>query len=168
MIGTAQFVYDILRDLAKEADSYACVGVQEGNCLRHVLLGNPCLKRLALCDTWGPEHGGTNRGGHAHIEKMLRDLGYNGEVLFLDGDSITRLPELSQNYDLTFVDGGHDEQTAFSDLMSMWPRTSKFMVVHDVHMDSVQAALARFLSVMGDWNAVQYSSNGTGTNVVSR
>ena len=137
--------YEILAALAPGARSYLCVGVQEGECLGHVLRSNPKIERLALCDTWGPHHGGTNRGSHAHVEERLSRAGFGGSVIWLDGPSQSLVPTLDDTYDLSYVDGSHGEDDAFADFCNVWPRTSWAMVCHDIKMSPVSQALDRFL-----------------------
>lgn len=136
--------YEILTALAPMCKSYLCVGVQEGICLSHVLRANPDINRLMLCDTWGPHHGGTNRGSHEHIQSLLDGLGFAGIVEFLDGSSQELLPGVSRCFDLTYVDGDHSEEAAYADLVNVWRLTTRAMVVHDTQMPEVAAALERF------------------------
>ena len=158
-------VYDILRTLAVEADSYLGIGVQEGKCVENIVMANPKI-RLALCDTWGPHHGGTNRGSHGHIDEMLRNRRFEGTCLFLDGKSQELIPQLNDTFDLIFVDGDHLEQPAYEDLVNCWPICMEYMVVHDTHMPPVMAALKRFMS---EYDAkYSESQDGTGTWVIER
>lgn len=161
-------VYDVLATLARGASSYLCIGVQEGRCLERVVESNPRLERLVLCDTWGPHHGGTNRGSHDHIERMLDELKFSGAVEYLDGPSGELIPGVSVPCDLSFVDGAHDEASAFTDLCNVWPLTAKTMVVHDVFMPSVQSAFERFLATLAELPTVTTFMQGTGTAVVQR
>ena len=108
--------YDILRELARDASSYLCVGVQEGECLMNVVRAKPTLEKIALCDTWGPHHGGTNRGDHEHIARKLLELGFGGRILWLDGPSQTLIKTLFETFDLSYVDGDHAEQPAYEEI----------------------------------------------------
>lgn len=159
--------YEILTALAPDARSYLCVGVQEGECLEHVVRANPAIERLALCDTWGPEHGGTGRGTHDHIAARLARLGYCGSVAYLDGRSEDLVPTLTESFDLSYVDGDHSEEAAFVDLGNVWPRTSRAMVVHDIRMASVWSAFTRFCdSIKGA--SLACAMGGFGTAVAYR
>lgn len=162
--------YDVLAAEALRARTYLCVGVQEGNCLEHVLNANGSIKRLALCDTWGPHDGGTNRGSHDHIQALLERLGWSGEVVWLDGDSTKMIPTLpnSRDWDLSYVDGGHSEECAYADMVNVWPRTRLAMVVHDFRFPSVGEAVWRFLDWTSGIKNVQIAPKGTGTLVVYR
>ena len=158
--------YQILEALAKTAESYLCVGVQEGECLMHVLKGNPDIKRIALCDTWGPHHGGTNRGNHEHIAQKLKNTRTNAKITWLDGPSQDLIPTLKETFDLTYVDGDHAEEPAYTDLKNVWPLTVKAMVVHDTFFPTVTKALARF--VQEHPCDVEFYTGGTGSAIVRR
>jgi hypothetical protein len=171
---TDQHVYEILSAQAKAAKSYFCIGVQEGGCLKHVLQANPSIEKIALCDTWGPYHGGSNRGSHDHIVVMLRQLEWEGEVVWLDGPSGELIPTLLgvHEFDLSYVDGAHDEASAYADLVNTWPLTRNALVLHDTNMPPVEAALQRFLLEMRDSRFTPSSHVrslfGTGTVVLIR
>ena len=158
--------YEILSHHARDAKSYLCVGVQEGECLMHVLRANPGIERIALCDTWGPHHGGTNRGNHDHIAAKLGQIGYSGVITWLDGPSQSLIPTVSERFDLTYVDGDHAEEPALADMMNVWPLTTKTMVVHDTLFPSVRSALLRFSRVYPV--SADLFMGGTGTAVVKR
>jgi hypothetical protein len=161
-------VYQLLSVLAKDARSYFCIGVQEGNCLLHVIRANPDLEYLALCDTWGPHHGGTGRGNHNHIARMLDAEKFVAPVEWLDGSSSDLVPRLvarGAQFDLTFVDGDHSFEGASIDLQNTWPLTRKVLVLHDTEMPPVRQALDAFLA---DHHGVPHSifHYGTGTTVI--
>lgn len=161
--------YAVLATLAPQATSYLCVGVAEGECLRHVVEANPQLERLCLCDTWGYEHGGTGRGSHSHIAKMLATHGFAGTVKFLDGKSQTMIPELpaDDTYALSLVDGSHAEKDEYTDLVNVWQRTTWALVVHDARMPPVWNAITRWLD-QADARSASYSNAGHGTLAVFR
>lgn len=159
--------YEILAAHAPLASSYLCVGVQEGECLQHVIDANPALERLALCDTWGREHGGTGRGNHDHIAARLAKAKFRGTVRYLDGPSADLIPSLDESFDLSYVDGSHAEADAYQDLLNVWPRTAWAMVVHDIRMSSVWAALTRFLDTI-DAARMACAMGGHGTAVIYR
>jgi hypothetical protein len=160
--------YDVLFALAREARSYLCVGVQDGECLRRVLNGGR-PSRLVLCDTWGREHGGTGRGSHAHIEALLAEHKFAGVVEWLDGrsqDLIPRLPA-EPGFDLCYVDGSHAEADAFEDFKNCWPRTARWLVAHDIRQPAVWRAFgAAFEGERGV--SIACSLFGFGTAVVER
>jgi len=159
--------YDVLRALAPECSSYFCIGVQEGHCLANVLIGNPKIESLTLCDTWGPVHGGTDRGDHAHIDSMLTNMGYRGEVTYFDCDS-KRLPLGLPTFDLAYIDGDHSYDYALHDMNLVWPHVTKHMVVHDIAFTDVARALRHFLKALPVAAAVTTYTGGTHTAVVSR
>ena len=100
---------------------YLEIGVSEGNSLKQVI-ENTKLEFVALCDTWGGSFGGFGRGNHAHIERLLDELGYKGEVLYMDGDSRVLLPDYfpEEGFDLILVDGDHTYNGAWYDLTNSW------------------------------------------------
>jgi hypothetical protein len=103
----------------REPISYLEIGVREGDSLRRVIeAAGPALRELALCDDWSGESGGSNRGGHAHIQALLEDLHYAGEVQWLDGNSHELLrPVLGgRQFDLILIDGDHTAAGAAQDL----------------------------------------------------
>jgi len=162
--------YAILAALAPLAQTYLGVGVQEGGCVEQVVQAHPTIN-LTLCDTWGPHHGGTNRGSHAHIDALLQRVGHRGSVTYLDGLSQDLIPALPlTRFDLTYVDGGHDTPTALSDLTHVWPRTGVVLVVHDVYFPGVWMALTCWLGLIParELALLQIVPAGTGTGILWR
>jgi hypothetical protein len=159
----------VLAALASDSDTqtYLGIGVQEGECVKSVVLAGQ-VKKLLLCDTWGPHHGGTNRGSHAHISEMLLRIGYNGNVQYFDMPSNQLVTALNEWVDLSYVDGDHSENTAFRDMTLAWIWSCHAMVVHDIYMPSVDAAMKRFLLTTNDVDQVVKFTNGTGTAVIYR
>lgn len=163
-------VYQLLTNLARDAKSYFCIGVQEGNCLLNVIRANPDLEQLALCDTWGPHHGGTGRGTHDHIARLLASEKFVAPVEWLDGSSRDLVPRLvarGAQFDLTFVDGDHSFEGASIDLQNTWPLTRRVLVLHDTEMPPVQQALDAFL-LGRDGIRTQRFTYGTGTTILYR
>lgn len=76
--------------------------------------------------------------------RVLRKVyGHRHEVVW--GDSKMLLPLEERKFDFAFVDGGHDEDTAYSDIREA-ARRSKTLMVDDVQIDTVFDALALALS----------------------
>jgi len=167
VIASDAISYDVLRALAPECSSYFCIGVQEGHCLANVLIGNPHIEHIALCDTWGPVHGGTNRGGHEHIDTMLANMGYKGRVTYYDCDS-KALTLAGQMFDLAYIDGDHSYDYALHDMQLVWPHVAQHMVVHDTAFTEVARALRHFLKPIPAAAKVTTYTGGTHTTVVSR
>ncbi len=164
-------VYQILAELAREASTYLGIGVQEGECVRHVVQANPKID-LTLCDPWGSTHGGTGRGSPEHIHVLLTEEQHRGGVKILTGLSQELVPRLDFNvsFDLIYIDGDHSELAALDDLRNCWWRCRWAMVVHDVHMPPVWSALTKFLAegINASEAQVVYCNGGTGTAVVYR
>lgn len=126
--------------------SYLEVGVRDGGSLRAVLaVHHPA--RLTLCDDWGHQYGGTGRGSHDHVEALLAELGFAGEVAWLDGCSYDLLPELpSSAYDVVHVDGDHSVYGALYDLMEARRLRTRCgaIVAHDLSFSTVARAVRLF------------------------
>jgi hypothetical protein len=163
------FHWDLLSTL--EARSYLEIGVQEGNSLASVVQANlQGLRRIALCDTWGLHHGGTGRNGHEHIDTMLKEMGYDGDVLYLDGPSAEQIPLLhGQRFDLVHVDGDHTFGGALTDMLNAGPLANRRMVVHDIFFPAVADACRLYLErERTAWRTAEVSAHGTGTLVLTR
>jgi predicted O-methyltransferase YrrM len=67
-------------------------------------------------------YGGSGRGNHEHIDAILKELNYKGDVEFIDGDSRVELPPKigELEYDLILVDGDHSYNGAWMDLWNAW------------------------------------------------
>lgn len=122
------FLHEFISDHVKnhKIEKYFEVGTQEGNSLKAVVT-NCDVKKVVCCDNWGKESGGTGRGSHDHIVKLLSEWTYNGVADFFDGNShktiklINQRPENKEQYDLVLVDGDHSIYGATMDLMDCWP-----------------------------------------------
>jgi hypothetical protein len=116
---------------------YLEIGVRDGDSLRQVVANSQTVGVLYMADTWGDQYGGTGRGTGMHIERLLDDLGYQGERVFLVGDSRQTIPQMrpQQWADLILIDGDHSAEGALADLKNCWPRLvpGGRLVFHDVH-----------------------------------
>ena len=144
-------LYEALLLAIDEADvvrSYLEIGVNEGASLLTVLDASPSIERLYLCDTWGGVEGGSGKGSHAHIERLLSVVGYRGAVTFLDGDSAKTIPTLPRDLavDLALVDGNHTYEAALTDLTNVYPlvRASGTLLLDDINRDAVARAWNEF------------------------
>jgi len=138
--------------------SYVEIGVQEGFTLRWVLKNNPDLQKVLVCDDWGKSYGGSNRGNHAHILKLLEEEKFPRErVQFLDGNSQLLLEPYFRDYPdvhfhVAFVDGDHSIGGFQSDLLSMSSH-AEIILVHDIrHPDHLylKNALYKFYEQIKD------------------
>ena len=113
---------------------YLEIGTREGDSLRVVVENSHGIARIVCCDTWGGEWGGTGRGGHAHIDAMLATMLYDGEAMYLDGDSKQTVPTLDEQFDLVLVDGDHSAEGGRADLDNVLPLVAKggCVVFHDI------------------------------------
>ncbi len=114
-------LFRTLRRFAPGVRSYLEIGVRDGDSLAVVLAVAP-IERLALADNWSGNYGGTGRRGHEHIKRLLGEIGvWRGRVLWLDGDSKTTVPTLTETFDLVTVDGDHSAAGANADLENVLP-----------------------------------------------
>jgi hypothetical protein len=134
---TIQPLYDILAECVKGIKRYLEIGVQEGDSLR-IAIEHGDLEWITLCDTWGDTYGGTNRGGHGHINDILEEVGFDpGMCEFLDGDSKLLIPTLIPHttpYDLILIDGDHSLLGCLTDMENCWQllRPGGIMIVDDI------------------------------------
>lgn len=153
-----------------KARSYLEIGVQEGHSLRIVLQSGAPIKLIGVCDTWGTAHGGTGRGSHEHIQKMLSEINYRGQVIWMDGRSRIMIPPLKQQFDFVHVDGDHSEEGAYQDMKIAWEKTAIAMAVHDTNWDQlpeVRRALNRFLDEVICNDVIEFPAD-KGTTVILR
>lgn len=119
---------------ANYPERYLEIGTREGGSLVVVLENAPTLRRVVCADTWGGEWGGSGRGSHDHIDKLLSLRLYAGSVEYLDGDSKATIPTLRETFDLVLVDGDHSEEGGRADLENTWPLVAPggCLVFHDI------------------------------------
>ncbi len=162
--------YEVMRRVVQEFSlaSYLEVGVQEGGSLWTVLDVQPrTIQMLALCDTWGPEFGGTGRGSHVHIDQLLDRVQFNGFIQWFDMPSSMMWQELKHHYDLVLIDGDHSEDVTYEDLVKGWTLCDQVLIQHDIFMPEVAAALTRFLSEHPEVLVLRFTGD-TGTAVLIR
>lgn len=114
--------------------SYLEIGTRDGGSLRVVVENSPGLESVVCADTWGGEWGGSARGSHDHIDRMLASMLYMGDVRYLDGDSKETIPTLGGQFDLILVDGDHSYEGGMTDLRNVWPlcRPGGCIAFHDI------------------------------------
>lgn len=154
---------ELLTRYALGTHTYLEVGVQEGRSLFYVC-GVTHIERMALCDSWGTDSGGSGRGDHAHIEVLID--GWNEEtrpdsVTFLDGDSRELLPRFNETFELVHIDGGHSYEVALSDLCEGWRLCSHIMLVHDISFPEVWRAVCDFMSDKNFMIECHFGGHGT-------
>jgi predicted O-methyltransferase YrrM len=84
---------------------------------------------------------------YARIGKQYIDSKYPGRHLLIEGNSLISVPDFSKKnprvcFDLIFIDGGHDFNTAYSDIINMRKLASlnTIVVVDDINYPDVAAA----------------------------
>jgi predicted O-methyltransferase YrrM len=118
---------------------YLEIGTREGDSLR-IVLENASADLLSVwvADLWGSDYGGTGRGSHQHIERLLDDFNFDGRRTFLDGNSRDTIPALmpekAEAFDLVLVDGDHSYEGGMADLENTWPlvKPGGCVVFHDI------------------------------------
>jgi hypothetical protein len=77
---------------------------------------------------------------------IINDLS-GSKVNFIFGDTIKTLPKCKKEFDLAWVDGGHEYDTALSDLTNIGKLKVPYILVDDARIDSVNRAIVEFLKV---------------------
>ena len=100
---------------------YLEIGVREGDSIKALITHHKPLS-MVVCDTWGSTYGGSGRGNPKHIIELLKELRYEGECIFLNGQSQDMIPQLEgrKKFDLILVDGDHSYKGAYTDLVNCW------------------------------------------------
>lgn len=170
--------YDkIMPELAKKNSTYLEIGVKDGESLRKCIsLVAP--SRLILCDTYSVAYGGTGRNSHEHIEKLLIEINYFGEVIYLDGKSQEQVPLFNDKQpepyiDIALIDGDHSAEGAAADLVNVWRalKVGGVIFYHDIispEFPTLSFVLAEFLKeVDGEW-VFEDRETPTGTAVIRK
>lgn len=163
--------WPLMTALAKgrQPASYLEIGCREGDSLKAVLAAGAPIQHVAICDTWGGEHGGTGRGSHAHIEPIVAEV---PTVSWLDGYSRHMLPSLEDGeYDLILVDADHSYEGALYDLRESWRLLSKrgILAVHDALLfKTVADAVHTFLREVSPHAQCMSFTGDSGTAVIWR
>ncbi len=171
--------HEILARLARKmpVESYLEVGVRDGATLWTVIeAACESLRLVACCDTWSDAHGGTDRGSHDHIDRLLSAVLYyyrEGQVVWLDGDSAETLPALlasepDRRFDLVHIDGDHSEGHALVDMKNGWNLTGRILVAHDTNYSAVKNAWEEFVLGAEGLACCQRNLTGRGTGVAVR
>jgi predicted O-methyltransferase YrrM len=111
---------------------------------------------------------------YAKIGKQFVDARYPSRHVLVEGNSLKSVPAFhrsnpSVQFDLIFIDGGHDYSTAYGDLLNMsrlaTPKT--LLVVDDINFSSVAAAWSQCIEE-GVATEVQRITQGSRAWVVGR
>lgn len=153
--------------------SYLEVGVRDGDSFEAAWRGAGDFGHVALVDDWGRNHGGTGRGSHDHIAAMVTRLQAEGltvgTIEYLDMDSRQALPRLwdvarradigrrdnPHVFDVVHIDADHSYEGALADIVGGWTLTRHALVVHDLFMPSVAAALRAFATDVEHRDAIR-------------
>jgi len=157
--------------------SYLEVGVRDGATLWAVIeAGYESLQLVGVSDTWGDEHGGSDRGNHDHIDRLLSATLYyhrGGEVVWLDGDSAETLPAFHRDhpdilFDLVHIDGDHSEGHQLTDLQNGWDLTRCVLIAHDTNVKEVYDAWSQFIAEAKGVTAHDNFNTGRGIGIAMR
>ena len=134
--------YDVIRLLSLRYKSYIEIGVKDGGSLL-AAIDTGLVNHVVLCDTWGSQSGGSGRGNHNHISKLLDDKLFCGQVTFIDRSSQTVGWDNYPDCGFANIDGSHILDDAYRDMIAIWPKV-KAMVIHDISFPSVWGAVLKF------------------------
>lgn len=119
-------------------ESYLEIGVRRGRSMSVVASLNPD-SIITGFDMWMPDYVGVENPGPDFVKNELKKVGYRGEPVFVNGNSIKTLPKYfidhpGEFFDLITVDGGHAAAVAISDLKNVIPRIKigGFLVFDDI------------------------------------
>ena len=90
---------------------------------------------------------------YARIGKQYIDMKYPGRHLLIEGNSLISVPDFSQKhpaflFDLIFIDGGHDFNTAYHDIVNMkkLSSTHTLVIIDDINYAPVASAWNKCLN----------------------
>ena len=125
--------------ITNNPSNYLEIGTREGDSLKMVLTNSSKIVEVFVCDTWGAAYGGSGKASHNHIVNMVKNVGYQGTINYLDGDSKIEIPKLhgsKDNYfDLILVDGDHSAEGGLADLenvLQLAKKNSGCILFHDI------------------------------------
>jgi predicted O-methyltransferase YrrM len=106
--------------------SYLEIGVRRGRSLAMVSAVAPTCG-IAGFDMWMPDYAGMPNPGPDFVTNELAQLGHQGPLELISGDSHETVPKFFDEYpdtrfDLINVDGDHSEDGARADLVTVLPR----------------------------------------------
>lgn len=129
----ASRVGELSRTLGRDID-YIEIGTFTGNSAAAVLATGR-INRAVLIDNFCLPFKGKTQS-KALVEERLKEYAGRFEVMVGDGRKIAR--DLTETFDVGFVDGDHEKESCFIDMTNMWPliRDNGVMFVHDVGNES--------------------------------
>ncbi len=129
---------DVITEMVKMygPKSYLEVGVMQGKSVE-AAVRYKSLNRLLLCDQ--------DPHCQTYVNKILLEQQFLGEVEWLIGKSQTLLPTVGYKFDFVHIDGDHNEESEYQDLVNGWKLCKSVMIVHDISFSEVQTAVEKFL-----------------------
>jgi hypothetical protein len=118
--------------------TYLEIGTREGDSLKKILQYSNNISDIFVCDTWGSVYGGSGKSTHDHIVHMIKEVGYNKTITFLDGDSKIEIPKLYDSkksyFDLILVNGDHSADGGRIDLENvlLLAKKNSCILFHDI------------------------------------
>jgi len=126
---------------------------------------------ITLCDTWGDQYGGTNRGTPRYVLELLVNRlhceRYN--IKIMTGDSKKTVPTLRENYDLIYIDGDHSYDGAMKDLENCKNKFNKYIVFDDIYHKAHKylfKCINKFLENNRQLKATFVGKNNNGTVII--
>lgn len=128
-----KLIAETVKDRAVQLDrkiNYIEIGTFTGNSAAAVLATGE-ISRAVLIDNFSLDFKGV-RQSKEMVETRLDE--YAGHFEVLEGDSRNITPQISESFDVGFVDGDHSEESCRIDMTNMWPliKQDGVMFIHDV------------------------------------
>lgn len=92
------------------------------------------------------------------------------QILLMVGDSKILGPHISGEFDLVFIDGGHEYADAYADLVNLGSK-SKVIAIHDYtngHLPQIQRAVVDFMNKFPGWDITFQGDKGDGSMAILR
>jgi len=109
---------------------YIEIGTLTGNSANAVLMTGK-VRRAVLVDDFSLIYQGRTQTKKMVEERLAQ---YDGKFEVMQGDSRKIVRNLTETFDIGFVDGDHSEDSCRIDMENMWPRINDggIMFIHDV------------------------------------
>jgi len=120
-------------------NSYLEIGVRRARSMAIVASVNPNVEIIGF-DLWIQNYAGMENPGPEFVRNELKNIGHEGNVDLIDGDSKRTIPKYFKDnptkyFDLITVDGDHSKKGAIADLKNVIPRIKigGFLIFDDIN-----------------------------------